>query len=145
MYAAIRQARAKTGMAEELTRRIKDGAIPIISDVEGFMAGLDPGLAMFDEDIPFRLNKAEFQGHVGLLAQNMESMAFIPRDTKFAVHGQTGVVDGYFDFRAKPKDSGYRIRYGRFTMTLAWKNSAWTVVAWHLSTLAGAVNGGSPS
>ena len=114
-------------------------------DVEGFMAGLDPGLAMFDEDIPFRLNKAGFQGHVGLLAQNMESMAFIPRDTKFAVHGQTGVIDGYFDFRAKPKDSGYRTRYGRFTMTLAWKNSAWTVVAWHLSTLAGAVNGGSPS
>ena len=104
-------------------------------DVEGFMAGLDPGLTMFDEDIPFRLSKTGFQGHVGLLAQNMESMAFIPRDTKFAVHGQTGVVDGYFDFRAKPKDSGYRIRYGRFTMTLAWKNSAWTVVAWHLSTL----------
>jgi hypothetical protein len=38
MYAAIRQAKAKTGMAEELTRRIKEGAIPIISDVEGFMA-----------------------------------------------------------------------------------------------------------
>src|SRR3981189_3745502 len=38
MYAAIRQGKAKTGMAEELTRRIKEGAIPIISDVEGFMA-----------------------------------------------------------------------------------------------------------
>ncbi len=38
MYAAIRQAKAKTGTAEELTRRIKEGAIPIISDVEGFMA-----------------------------------------------------------------------------------------------------------
>ena len=38
MYAAIRQAKAKTGSAEELTRRIKEGAIPIISDVEGFMA-----------------------------------------------------------------------------------------------------------
>jgi hypothetical protein len=38
MYAAIRQAKAKTGMAEELTRRIKEGAIPIISDVEGFRA-----------------------------------------------------------------------------------------------------------
>jgi hypothetical protein len=37
MYAAIRQGKAKTGMAEELTRRIKEGAIPIISDVEGFM------------------------------------------------------------------------------------------------------------
>jgi hypothetical protein len=38
MYAAIRQAKAKSGMAEELTRRIKEGAIPIISDVDGFMA-----------------------------------------------------------------------------------------------------------
>ena len=38
MYAAIRQAKAKTGTAEELTRRIKEGAIPIISDVEGFRA-----------------------------------------------------------------------------------------------------------
>ena len=38
MYASIRQAKAKAGMAEELTRRVKDGAIPIISDVEGFRA-----------------------------------------------------------------------------------------------------------
>src|SRR5271166_1793516 len=38
MYAAIRQGKARAGMAEELTRRIKEGAIPIISDVEGFKA-----------------------------------------------------------------------------------------------------------
>ena len=38
MYAAIRQAKAKTGKAEELATRIKEGAIPIISDVEGFRA-----------------------------------------------------------------------------------------------------------
>src|SRR5580692_3017258 len=38
MYAAIRQGKARTGMAEELARRIKEGAIPIISDVPGFMA-----------------------------------------------------------------------------------------------------------
>ncbi len=37
MYAAIRQGKAKAGMVEELTRRIKEGAIPIISDVPGFM------------------------------------------------------------------------------------------------------------
>ena len=30
MYAAIRQGRAKAGMAEELAGRIKEGAIPII-------------------------------------------------------------------------------------------------------------------
>jgi hypothetical protein len=35
VYASIRQGKAKSGMAEELTRRIKEGAIPIISDVEG--------------------------------------------------------------------------------------------------------------
>src|SRR3954465_14537518 len=37
MYAAIRQGRAKAGKAEELTRRIKEGAIPVISGVDGFM------------------------------------------------------------------------------------------------------------
>jgi hypothetical protein len=38
MYAAIRQAKAKPGHAEELGRTIKEGAIPIISAVPGFMA-----------------------------------------------------------------------------------------------------------
>jgi len=38
MYAAIRQAKAKAGKAEELARTIKEGAIPIISDVPGFRA-----------------------------------------------------------------------------------------------------------
>src|SRR6516162_9809352 len=38
MYAAIRQGKAKTGVVEELARRIKEGAIPIISGVEGFRA-----------------------------------------------------------------------------------------------------------
>jgi len=38
MYAAIRQGKAKAGMAEELARTIKDGAIPVISDVAGFKA-----------------------------------------------------------------------------------------------------------
>ena len=36
MYAAIRQAKAKAGMADQLASRIKD-AIPIISSVHGFM------------------------------------------------------------------------------------------------------------
>jgi hypothetical protein len=38
MYAAIRQGRPKAGMAEGLARRIKEGAIPIISNVPGFKA-----------------------------------------------------------------------------------------------------------
>jgi len=38
MYAAIRQGKSKAGKAEELARTIKEGAIPIISDVPGFRA-----------------------------------------------------------------------------------------------------------
>jgi hypothetical protein len=38
MYAAIRSGKAKMGMAEELASRLKEGAIPIISAVEGFRA-----------------------------------------------------------------------------------------------------------
>jgi quinol monooxygenase YgiN len=38
MYAAIRQGKARPGHAEELARAIKEGAIPIISGVEGFHA-----------------------------------------------------------------------------------------------------------
>jgi len=38
MFASIRQGKAKPGMAAELTQAIKEGAIPIISDVSGFKA-----------------------------------------------------------------------------------------------------------
>ena len=37
MYAAIRQARARAGVAEELALRVKEGVIPIVSDAPGFM------------------------------------------------------------------------------------------------------------
>lgn len=38
MYAAVRQAKARPGSAEELTVRIKEGGIPIVSGVAGFRA-----------------------------------------------------------------------------------------------------------
>jgi effector-binding domain-containing protein len=37
VYAAIRQSKARASAAEELARRVKEGAIPIISDVPGFI------------------------------------------------------------------------------------------------------------
>lgn len=37
MYAAIRQVKARPGMADELAARVKKGAISIISSVPGFM------------------------------------------------------------------------------------------------------------
>ena len=37
MYAAIRQGKARAGMAEELASRVKEGVIPLVSGVPGFM------------------------------------------------------------------------------------------------------------
>ena len=39
VYEDIRDAKAKPGHTGELTREIKEAAIPIISDVTGLMAG----------------------------------------------------------------------------------------------------------
>jgi hypothetical protein len=38
MYAGLLQGKARAGVAEELAVRIKEGAIPIISDVPGLQA-----------------------------------------------------------------------------------------------------------
>ena len=38
MYAGIRQGKARPGKAEELATKIKEGVIPLVSDVAGFIA-----------------------------------------------------------------------------------------------------------
>lgn len=38
MYAAVRHTKARPGSAEEVARRVKEGVIPIVSDVAGFVA-----------------------------------------------------------------------------------------------------------
>lgn len=72
MYAAIRQAKAKAGMAEELTQRIKEGAIPIISDVEGFM-GYYVVYAPDDTVTAISL----FNNHAGAEESNRRGLAWI--------------------------------------------------------------------
>lgn len=37
MYASIRQAKAKPGRSDDLARKIKSGAVAIVSNVPGFM------------------------------------------------------------------------------------------------------------
>ena len=38
MYAAIRRGKAKPGSAAEVTRRVTEGALPLMSSVPGFKA-----------------------------------------------------------------------------------------------------------
>jgi hypothetical protein len=59
MYAAIRQAKAKPGSAEELTKRIREGALPLISAVLGFHAYY---AIHADDDMIMTVNVFEDQG-----------------------------------------------------------------------------------
>lgn len=89
MYAAIRQARAKTGMAEELTRRIKDGAIPIISDVEGFMAYY---VVYASDDTVTAISL--FNNHAGAEEANRRALAWIEQNLTPLLVGPATAVAG---------------------------------------------------
>jgi hypothetical protein len=89
MYAAIRQARAKTGMAEELTRRIKDGAIPIISDVEGFMAYY---VVYAPDDTVTAISV--FNNHAGAEEANRRALAWIEQNLTPLLVGPATAVAG---------------------------------------------------
>ena len=76
MYAAIRQGKARAGKAEELTRRIKEGAIPVISGVEGFM-GYYVVYAPDDTVIAISL----FNNFAGAEESNKRALAWIEHES----------------------------------------------------------------
>ena len=89
MYAAIRQAKAKTGTAEELARRIKEGAIPIISDVEGFIAYY----VMYAPDDTVTAISV-FNNYAGAEEANRRALAWIEQNLAPLLAGQATAVAG---------------------------------------------------
>jgi hypothetical protein len=89
MYAAIRQAKAKTGSAEELARRIKEGAIPIISDVEGFRAYY---VVYAGDDTVTAISL--FNNFAGAEEANRRAVAWIDQNLGGLLVGQTSVGAG---------------------------------------------------
>jgi hypothetical protein len=89
MYAAIRQAKAKTGTAEELARRIKDGAIPIISDVDGFMAYY---VVYAPDDTVTAISI--FNNHAGAEESNRRAVAWIDENLSPLLAGPATAVAG---------------------------------------------------
>ncbi len=83
MYAAIRQGKAKAGMAEELARRIKEGAIPIISDVEGFMAYY---VVYAPDDTVTAISI--FNNHAGAEESNRRGIAWIEQNLRLCSSGR---------------------------------------------------------
>ena len=89
MYAGIRQGKAKAGMAEELARRIKEGAIPIISDVPGFM-GYYVVYAPDDTVMAISL----FADHAGAQESNRRALAWIDQNLAPLLTGPATAVAG---------------------------------------------------
>jgi hypothetical protein len=89
MYAAIRQATAKTGAAEELARRIKEGAIPIISDVDGFMAYY---VVYAPDDTVTAISI--FNNHAGAEESNRRAVAWIEENLSPLLAGPATAVAG---------------------------------------------------
>src|SRR5258707_8420499 len=89
MYAAIRQGKAKTGTAEELARRIKEGAIPIISDVDGFMAYY---VVYAPDDTVTAISI--FNNHAGAEESNRRGVAWIEQNLTPLLTGPATAVAG---------------------------------------------------
>lgn len=89
MYAAIRQGRAKAGMAEELVRAIKEGVIPIISDVSGFKAYY---VIYAPDDTVTAISI--FDDHAGAEESNMRVLAWIEQSLAPLLTGPATAVAG---------------------------------------------------
>jgi hypothetical protein len=89
MYAAIRQGKAKAGKAEELTQKIKEGAIPIISDVEGFM-GYYVVYAPDDTVVAISL----FNNYASAEESNRRALGWIERELAPLLAGPASAIAG---------------------------------------------------
>jgi ketosteroid isomerase-like protein len=116
-------------------------------DVDGFLALFHERAVVIDEDSPFRNTKEQFIDHLGFHgAKNWEGFAWVPRDTRLFVRGNTGYTAGTVTFRGKPVDSGFRLRH--MMHTIGWSRPAagadWKIVLFHQAPLYGHLHGTSP-
>jgi ketosteroid isomerase-like protein len=118
-------------------------------DLNGFYRWIHDDAVIYDEDIPFRLSKADFINHIAFHTRDLwEFFEWTPREVRFQVWGDgggTGVVSGYAVFRGKPKDAGFRQRFMGFSQTWVRIADTWRLVCWHQGPLHGQILGASPS
>ncbi|PPQ29313.1 antibiotic biosynthesis monooxygenase [Rhodopila globiformis] len=89
MYAAIRQGKAKPGHAEELAQTIKEGAVPIISDVEGFRAYY---VIYAPDDTVTAISV--FESYAGAEESNRRGLAWVEEKLRPLMAGPVSAVAG---------------------------------------------------
>jgi len=114
-------------------------------DSTGFLAAFDERAVVIDEDAPFRMSKAGFVEHLGFHGSGMwEGFAWVPRDGRHVVRGDSGFTAGTVTFRGKPVDAGFRLRHMMFTISWRRDTGTWRVVCFHQSPVRGHADGPSP-
>lgn len=114
-------------------------------DLPGFYRLIMPDAAIIDEDLPFRVDRAGFEEHIGFHTSGIwEGFAWKPYAVRFAEQGTTGVVAGFAMFRGKPKDAGFRLRPTLFSQGWVRLVEGWRVASWQQSTVVGHVSNQSP-
>lgn len=131
-----------TGLAETfdaLTNALATG------DLDGFYGLILDDAVILDEDLPFRVDRAGFQAHIGFHGpDNWEGFAWKPDHVEVREHGSTGVIVGFSMFRGKPRDSGFRLRPMMFSQSWIEEPDGWRVASWHQSPIVGHVSAQSP-
>ncbi len=89
MYAAIGQGKAKADMAEEFARRVKEGAIPIVSDVPGFRAYY---VVYAPDDMVTAMSI--FDDHAGVAESNRRGLEWIEQNLTPLLIGPATAVAG---------------------------------------------------
>lgn len=131
--------RSLEGAFQRWTEALNEGAL------DTFYGMMDDQMVIFDEDIPWRFSKADFEDHIAFHVDLWEGFAWIPRELRFQRYGDTGIVSGYSTFRGKPKDCGFRQRFMCFTQTWVPGGDGWRLVCWQQGVLQGQIEGASPS
>ncbi len=112
---------------------------------DAFFAFLADDVLVIDEDTPFVLDRAAFSDHIDFhLSGIWDSVGWVPREVRFEVFGTSGVISGSFTFRGKPRDGGFRLRHGNFSMMCALIAGQWRALTFTLSPLQSHILDASP-
>lgn len=123
-----------------LVRALETGDLP------GFYGAILPQATIMDEDLPFRVDRAGFEAHIGFHgAKTWEGFAWKPYDIRVRAAGGTGTVAGFAMFRGKPRGAGYRLRPMLFTQGWTRTGAGWRILSWQQSPVIGHVTRISPA
>lgn len=112
---------------------------------EQLLAFLDDRALIIDQDLPFVMNKAQYQDHLDFHLASWESGRLLPYETRYQVEGDTGIVSTAFSIRGKPKGSGFRLRHGLATVVCHHDQRGWRAVSVTFDPLLGHIDGASPA